>query len=105
VFHSAAARLLACGTNLDDNHLWPYLSSHMKRFSFTTDEIHVNDRAAFTAIPRANQQYSEATSIWENIYAIVEGVHGATHLNITRDALELAGPAMAIKATYSEWSP
>jgi tetratricopeptide (TPR) repeat protein len=90
VFRSAAVRLLACGTNSDDSHLWPYLSSHIERFSLTTDELHVNDRAAFTAILRSNRQYSKSVDIWGNIHTIVHRVHGERHLRTTRVALWLA---------------
>jgi tetratricopeptide (TPR) repeat protein len=90
VFQSAAIRLLACGTNIDDDYLWPYLSSHMERFSLMTDELHVNDKAAFAAILRPRGQYSGATDVWENIHTIVERVHGERHVRTTRAALKLA---------------
>ncbi|KIM23755.1 hypothetical protein M408DRAFT_11343 [Serendipita vermifera MAFF 305830] len=89
-FRAAAIRLIACGTNKDDIHLRSLLSPHMERFSLTTEDLHVNDRAALAEVLISNGQTSKVLTIWQEIYAIMEAAHGKEDIRTTRAALELA---------------
>lgn len=89
-FQLAALRLLVCGTRHDDDHLWPYLSPQIELFSLTSDEIHVNDRAALAIMLEKNGHSERVFDVWKHIYSSVEAAHGASHLRTTRAALQLA---------------
>ena len=90
LFEAAAIRLLVCGTHPDDNYLWSYLSAHIELFSLSSNEVHVNDKAALSDILNTNGQKPKAFETWQEIYAIVESLYGETDLRTTRAALQLA---------------
>ncbi|KIM32192.1 hypothetical protein M408DRAFT_215228 [Serendipita vermifera MAFF 305830] len=90
LFRSAAVRLLACGTNRDDDYLREYLCAHMDQFSLPSEEFHVNDEAVLAVLLSANGNPEAALSAWKGIHAKVEAVYGRKHVRTTRAALQLA---------------
>ncbi|KIM32134.1 hypothetical protein M408DRAFT_20473 [Serendipita vermifera MAFF 305830] len=90
LYRAAAVRLLVCGTNSDDDYLWPYLAGHIDLLPLSSKELHVNDKAALAQVLRANRQMTKSFKIWEDIYAIVRIIYGETHIRTTRAALQLA---------------
>jgi len=90
LFRAAAVRLLVCGTHYDDDYLWPYLFPHVELLPLTTDELHVNDRAALTIILDEPRHIDKALEIWSDIYARVDAVFGEKDVRTTLAALYLA---------------
>ena len=90
LYQAAAVRLLVCGTSRDEDYLWPYLAPHIDLMPLSSDELHVNDKAALAVVLRANRQTFKAFQIWEEIHFSVGRIYGETHLRTTRAALQLA---------------
>lgn len=90
LFQAASIRLLACGTNEDDEHLQTYLSPHVELLSLTSKEIHLNERGALVRVLRWNRREDKVLNVWRAIHAEVEAIYGERHVRTTRASLYLA---------------
>jgi tetratricopeptide (TPR) repeat protein len=90
IFRAAAVQLLVCGTHFDNAYLWEYLFPHLKYFPPTSNELHLNDRAALAYIVRQLGTTTELVKIWENIHDQVRSSLGEGHLQTSRATLQLA---------------
>ncbi|KIM32148.1 hypothetical protein M408DRAFT_214516 [Serendipita vermifera MAFF 305830] len=87
LFKNAAVRLLTCGLDRDDDYLRIYLFSHIDRLYLSSEEVHVNDKAALASLLSGSKA---VLGVWKDVHAKVEAVYGAKHVRTTRATLQLA---------------
>ncbi|KAG8825239.1 hypothetical protein FRC18_010349 [Serendipita sp. 400] len=90
VLRGAAARLLACVVDREDDILFDCLSSHVVAFLPLYQTLRLNDQAALALIVPNDDNFDLLVQIWTHIHQEVAKIYGGNHIRTNRAALGLA---------------